>query len=474
MKTKNHKGFLSLRRAVAFMLAMLTLTSSLFFMSACDRTVDPNEESSSKDDETRKPETPKTELTVYTDSVTYSFFSSLTSNYNSYNSKYVFNVVMLDDSDKIDGKLNRELSAGTGPDLVVVSDKTNLDLPSLIKNGSLADIAQLIQNTPKTSLSLDKFDGDALDAGKFDGKQLLVPFFYTLPILTGVSEYLADAGVKLDGGFAEFCDSLENYNGKVFRYMPSLSSLYLSLGYDFIELDSGKCELDNDKMKELVGAYVKLYGELITDPSKYEVVDSGVDDFNAVGLEGEDFLLLNSELWGEESNVSAVYSVIRELSRKYLTGDVLALPGSDENGISATLGWSIAISSSCKDTAAALNYIDYLTEYSMTQYWCYCGIPSYEAYNRNVREKAYGDEVMFPENVYIDDFYSELGSNIPTEFLDKYYSIFDAKNRCTYLDLNVRNYLDGIATQVLRDGTSVEQAIKNAETYISQYFARKQ
>lgn len=471
MKKRKHKGF---SRIIAFMLAVIAATSSLLFMSSCDRTTPSEQESSSTGDETKKPETQKTELTVYTDASTYSFFSALTSNYNSYNSRYVINVVMLDDSDKIDGKLNRELLSGKGPDLVVVSEKTNLDLPSLIKNGALTDIAQLIQDTPKTSLSLEKFDQDTLEAGSFDGKQLLIPFFYTLPVLTGVSEYLTDSGVKLDGGFAEFCKSLENYSGKVFRYIPSLSSLYLSLGYDFIDLDSGKCELNNEKMKELVGAYVTMYSELLTDPSKYEVVASDADDYNAVGLSGEDFLLLNSELLGEESNVSAVYSVVSELSRKYLTGDVFALPGSDENGIGATLGWSIAISSSCKDTAAALDYINYLTEYNMTQYWCYCGIPSYEAYNRNVKEKAYGEKVMLPENVYIDDFYSELGSNIPTEFLEKYYSIFDAKNRCTYLDLNVRNYLDGIVTQILRDGVSIDDAIINTETYISEYFARKQ
>lgn len=471
MKNELRHGIL---RCITLMLAIMITLSSAVFMSACDKTIPSDDESASSTEEnTKKPETPKTELTIYTDETTYEVFNELTAYYNLYNNA-VFNVVKLADKDDIDELLNREIAAGTGPDIIIVSENTDLDLPTLIKNNLLADINRLIADNSKTSFSLDRFDSDILNAGKFDGKQLLVPLFYTLPIMVGVEEYLEDTNIKLDGTFAEFCDSLENYKGTIFRYMPSISSLYLSLGYDFIDLNSGKCELDNSKMKELVSSYVKLYDELITDPSKYDVPDKGTDDYNSVGLTGEDFLFLNSVFSGEESNISSVSSTVIDVRNAFLTAGIYALPGSTDNGsVGASLGWSIAVSSSCKDTKAALDYINYMTAYNMTSVWSVFGISSYEAYNQNVKEKAYGNEVILPSNVYLDEFYYDISSDTKKETLDTYYSIFDLKKNCIYLDANTKEYLDTIAIEILKDGLSVDEAINNAENRICEYFAGK-
>lgn len=472
MKNNLRQG---IRRYITLMLAAVLVLSFSLSMSACDNSLPSDSESGSSTEEaTNKPNTPKTELTIYTDAETYDVFNELTAYYNGFNSNVEFNVVKIEDCDKLNSRLNQELAAGKGPDIIIVSEDTNLNLPTLMKNGSLADISQLIADNSKTSLSLDKFDSDVLKAGEFGGKQLLVPLFYTLPIIVGVEEYLNDTDVKLDGTFAEFCDSLESYKGTVFRYMPSISSLYLSLGYDFIDINSSKCELDDQRMKELVGAYVKMYDELVTNPSKYDVPEKGTDDYNSIGLTGEDFLLLNSLFFGEESNISSVSSTSLDIRDAYLSTGVYALPGCMDNGtLSACLGWSVAISSSCKDNKAALDYIDYLTGYNMTSIWSILGISSYEAYNRNVREKAYGQEVILPNNVFLDEFYYDINSDVSKEILDKYYAIFDAKDSCGYLDVNVKEYLDTIAVEILKDGLSVDEAIKNAETRILEYFSGK-
>lgn len=472
MKNNLRQG---IRRYITLMLVAVLVLSFALSMSACDNHLPPDSESGSSTEEaTNKPNTPKTELTIYTDAETYDVFNELTAYYNNFNGNVEFKVVRIENCDKLNSRLNQELAAGKGPDIIIVSENTNLNLPTLMKNGSLADINQLIADNSKTSFSLDKFDSDALKAGEFGGKQLLVPLFYTLPIIVGVEEYLNDTDVKLDGTFAEFCDSLESYKGTVFRYMPSISSLYLSLGYDLIDINSGKCELDDQRLKELVGAYVKMYDELVTDPSKYEVPDKGTDDYNSVGLTGEDFLFLNSVFFGEESNISSVSSTSLDIRDAYLTAGIYAIPGSTENGsVSASLGWSIAVSSSCKDTKAALDYIEYMTAYNMTAVWSMLGISSYAAYNQNVREKAYGQEVILPNNVFIDEFYYEINSDVSKETLDKYYAIFDAKDSCGYLDVNVKEYLDTIAVEILKDGLSVDKAIQNAEARILEYFSVK-
>lgn len=472
MKNNLRQG---IRRYITLMLAAVLVLSSSLFMSACDETRPPDSESGSSTEEaTSKPDTPKTELTIYTDDTTYDVFNELTAYYNRFNANVVYNVVKIDDSDKLDSRLNRELAAGKGPDIIIVSENTNLNLPMLIKNGAIADIDQLIADSSKTSFSLERFDGDILKAGEFGGKQLLIPLFYTLPIIVGVDEYLKDADAKLDGTFTEFCDSLESYKGTVFRYMPSVSSLYLSLGYDFIDLNSGKCELDDQRMRELISSYVKMYDELVTDPSKYQVSDKGTDDYNSVGLTGEDFLFLNSAFSGSESNISSVSSTSIAIRDAFLSAGVYALPGCMDDGtVSASLGWSIAVSSSCKDNKAALDYINYITAYDMTSVWTMFGISSYEAYNRNVREKTYGQEVILPDNVFLDEFYYNINSDVDKEILDRYYAIFDAKDGCGYLDANVKGYLDTIAVEILKDGLSVDEAIKNAETRILEYFSGK-
>lgn len=94
-------------------------------------------------------------------------------------------------------RLNTQIMAGTGPDLLVMDD---LPIHSYVEKGLLLDLtAYLAQYSVEKGL----FD-NIINAMKIDGKAYMAPATISLPMLVGEEQYVADVG-----GMADLADRIE-------------------------------------------------------------------------------------------------------------------------------------------------------------------------------------------------------------------------------------------------------------------------
>lgn len=86
------------------------------------------------------------------------------------------NIVEFDNIEKMTSQLTTELMAGKGPDIITSAELSLLSSSTekLIKQGVFANIDDIISNSEdKDKLKLSDYNSNILDAGVYDGKDIL-------------------------------------------------------------------------------------------------------------------------------------------------------------------------------------------------------------------------------------------------------------------------------------------------------------
>lgn len=471
METKNiRKKTLGAMHKTALRLFCLLLIATLTisaFASCKPRSdgIDPDETGNHTNNDDGR-----TKVTVYVDETAYEEIDLLAKEYSAYDKKVRISVEMIPNAGSASNKMNSDLMNGVAADLVIVTDGTNLNTPRLISEGKFADIKALNQSS--SIIDFSKYNQAALDACTVDGKLYFFPFYYSIPVLTYVKNYISDTGLKLDGSFSDFVASAESYSGLVFKNAPSFSELYIQLGYDLIDYRTGKCELNNEKMAELVRDYGKLFPDILKSPDKYVPPKGDYSDGEAGAIAAEDYVFINNSKYvGPECNIDYVDGIVKLLERSFLSADITAFPGSknSDGKLTAACGWYAAINSNAQNTDIILSFLKYISAFNMGFDWSALGITAQEEYNTCIRDKIYGRKVTYPKDFYDDDFRNDIESGIPEEFINSYYGCFDSVSYCQLIDYNIRARLDRICTDVYVTGISVEEALASAEQQIKSY-----
>ena len=145
------------------------------------------------------------------------------------------------------------------------------------------------------------------------------------------------------------------------------------------------------------------------------------------------------------------------------TPEFVAIPDQTGKGISGTLGYSFAINSATECPEAALRFLAYAVSFEF-----YCAddevraIPVNKAYNEAVRAMYYGEEIQLPEGITMRDFLFGT-SAIDRKDLDTYYGYLDQVYIPQYIDQTALNYLSMVVVNMVRNGMSMDEAIRQSE-----------
>jgi ABC-type glycerol-3-phosphate transport system substrate-binding protein len=105
-------------------------------------------------------------------------------------------VVRFEKQDDMLTKISAELMAGRGPD--IISFDNRLPYEKLLKQGIFADIEQLLLNDETANkFDLSELNQNALQGFKYDGKQLVMPLFYSTDMLITTKEILEEHNLPI-------------------------------------------------------------------------------------------------------------------------------------------------------------------------------------------------------------------------------------------------------------------------------------
>lgn len=85
------------------------------------------------------------------------------------------------DPTQMDELVVNELLVGEGPDIIIFSDQTGLDVLRMAQNGSFASLDKKMEKDE--NLSIADYITSAIDAGKIDGKQYILPLTIKIPFI---------------------------------------------------------------------------------------------------------------------------------------------------------------------------------------------------------------------------------------------------------------------------------------------------
>ena len=179
------------------------------------------------------------------------------------------NLITLD-PDEFAARVQTEIPAGSGPDLLLCH--ANYDIPDpykIMTTGLFADLNPYFLNDP--DFNFDDYLTGAMECGVFQGKRMLVPVEILLPLYKSSRENLADAGIDPDKieTLEDFCAACLQYHEKkpdnaLFSsggdnaYMRDL--LYAS-GMQFIDYANYKPAVDEEKLRAILDVCRAFYAE---------------------------------------------------------------------------------------------------------------------------------------------------------------------------------------------------------------------
>ena len=376
---------------------------------------------------------------------------------------YVEGVQSLDYTEK----LSSDLLAGNGPDVILLSN-TQLSQKdvSMAKTDVFADLDAL--NDVYGYLNWDDYVDTVMDAGIFDGTRKIMPAYYQFPLMMGISEVLDREQIVYGEGktTADFFNSMAGKEMLPFKWPYYFHEYYRYTGLSSVDQYHGTADLQSEDFKAVVSAYYPVYGEV--NNGKYrDFLTKGTYPAgnNLTGpLLAEEILFINTN-YGNPFTctlpfMDELYETVQNAGK---TPEFVAIPDQTGKGISGTLGYSFAINSATECPEAALRFLAYAVSFEF-----YCAddevraIPVNKAYNEAVRAMYYGEEIQLPEGITMRDFLFGT-SAIDREDLDTYYGYLDQVYIPQYIDQTALNYLSMVVVNMVRNGMSMDEAIRQSE-----------
>lgn len=192
-----------------------------------------------------------------------------------------------EDSAQMDEVVANELNAGKGPDVIIFSIKNSLDVLRLAKSGAFACLDESVK-ADEELLPQNYLQG-ALDAGKMDGKQYIMPLTFRLPVV--FYDEVPDLGLQgkpiitfdqlasaLDTNLTRFAKD-ENHGAVVYTsfFVPLMAA------DDAIVLtdNNRKVEYDDARLEQMLSVMQKMNGQV--DKISSIIAKYGGKDIDVVG-----------------------------------------------------------------------------------------------------------------------------------------------------------------------------------------------
>lgn len=196
--------------------------------------------------------------------------------YNKYCSQnlddsYKIEIVEFENANEMYTKMSAELMAGKGPDLLSVGQ--TLPFEKLMLNNALCNINELIDSDHSSDkLDLSDYNSTIMNAGMFNGKQYIIPFFYGTDLLVSNEETLkkfnlpAEQGKKvtyseIDTLFDDFFKDQKNTAflfGDSDSFFSGSDELFSRFIYKYIDFENKKTYFNTEEFKSQADSMCKI------------------------------------------------------------------------------------------------------------------------------------------------------------------------------------------------------------------------
>lgn len=187
-------------------------------------------------------------------------------------------------NEELDEQLVNDLNRGTGPDVVLFSSKTTLDLQKLARSGAFFPLDPYLEKM-RDEGTYDPEDilPAALAGCRMDEKQYLLPITYKSVNLYGIKPVFDDYGVDLGRtSWQDFLKALGAYTASTGRDMPAAikrlvtdeypdyektftQTLLAASGLELVDYENKKVTVDEGTFRDLIEMCKVLYAAQTVD-----------------------------------------------------------------------------------------------------------------------------------------------------------------------------------------------------------------
>ena len=371
-----------------------------------------------------------------------------------------------DDYEAGTNKMNAEIAAGQGPDIIIANGGT--DFMNYAAKGLFTDLYKFLDEDPDFNRS-DYFE-NVLKACEYDGKLVfLAPYFY-INTLAGKKSLLGDRQSWTFEEMTEFEKNLPAGSQLMFAetredFMSTCMAVDIN---SYINTAEHKCNFDTDEFKALLTFVKDLPAR--TDDFYEKLYSDGVDYENM--YRNDKYVLTDAYLSGFEN----YRSLIQDTFGEEIT--LIGYPSASGNGSALGIYEMFAISSKCKHADGAWDFVKLVIsdDHQSTVSW---GIPlSIKRFNElaeeSMKEQKDDDVILYRESIYSS--YASEGQRKPLtqKEVDQFTEYVKSVNSySSYLDDNISNIIYEEAAPFFEGQKGVDEVATIIQSRISIYLNEK-
>ncbi len=245
-------------------------------------------------------------------------------------------------------KMNTQLMAGEGPDLLFLGIYGIEDVNKMMQSGIFASLTDYVDNDE--SYNKSDYTETVMDAGKYNGEQYVIPLSYASTYFVSSKEALAEYGI-----------TQYEYND-YFSFMEMMASMYSDKKTERILADSGNFDVIKNMGIDALD-YEKKEVNIDTDDVKraYELYKSVYEEDTSPGVyDNGECILERKAVIRSAYSLSDAYNTMATIGTKE-TPVVIALPTVDGQ-YNASISNSLAVRANSANKQNAWNMIKLLLE----------------------------------------------------------------------------------------------------------------
>jgi len=367
-------------------------------------------------------------------------------------------------------KLASELMAGSGPDVLLVSNTANntlYNLTKLLQNDVFLDIAE-------TGADLSNCNAKVMKAGEFLGTQYLVPLNYVLDFLLTTEERLADYGIVCGKGLRAFADSVDRIydagNYVLTRYLTT-EALWRTNGLSFIDYGKNRLivnDISKTALEELAYSINQLFPGLFTEPGKgtsyyFPRLLKNYNGNLADAFVSGDLVFYGGEAFlGAYSDIPMFMGACDAALRAGETPTLICLPKLTGGVAAPTVDNYLVVNANSANRASAGLFIE--SAVGLESQYTVSGTAGIPVNNElmELRRAFYVDGE-------IDDTYRfKQWSSYPEQVVNRYFEAVDGMSDGVYIDYTAASKLDTICKEYAKSG-DIDAAIQAGASALELY-----
>lgn len=405
-------------------------------------------------------------IKLYLMSYTKQFMIQVEKEFTARYPEHSLDIKYFDNRDEYTKKLNTELMAGRGPDVVLFDSYTFDSIYKIMKSGIFCDINPYI--VADKSFDMGSYNEKVIDCGVFIGKRYIIPLEYYVEGFITSEELLHKNGISTDRqkwDVKQLADIMEafmkNKNSQQEFFLgiqSSFSDYVISSGLNYIDYENSKIYFNTPEFRDLLNKYKNIFLKASASDNAREKYDYKYWEI----LKGNTAIAVS-----EVRRIQAVWlanSFINSIFKN--KGRVYSLPPYDKTGGYTAMPYDMAaINSNSNNKEIAFDIIKFMLSMDLQMDSAFIPVNE-EAYDEQMR-KYTGAE---GENQSISIKGTQLNTiAISEELAEDLRNIKANLTRCVIPDRYINKLMNEAAKKYADGEYSEDQVIEELENKVMLY-----